>query len=65
MDADRQNAEKLTPAALTVADLARLVGLPAEAVGKDVAEGAPRNADGTMNLVHYAAWLNQKAADAD
>ena len=23
----------------------------------DVADGAPTNADGTINLVHYAAWL--------
>jgi len=23
----------------------------------DVAAGAPTNADGTINLVHYAAWL--------
>ena len=56
MGADRQNAEELTPAALTVADLARNLGVPAEAVERDVAEGAPRNADGTMNLVHGATW---------
>ena len=23
----------------------------------DAAAGAPLNADGTLNLVHYAAWL--------
>jgi hypothetical protein len=23
----------------------------------DVAAGAPTNADGTINLVHFAAWL--------
>jgi hypothetical protein len=23
----------------------------------DIAAGAPTNADGTVNLIHYAAWL--------
>jgi hypothetical protein len=23
----------------------------------DIDDGAPRNPDGTMNLVHFAAWL--------
>jgi len=35
----------------------------------DIAAGAPVNADGTLNLVHYAAWLVREAAggggDAD
>jgi hypothetical protein len=26
----------------------------------DVAVGAPTNSDGTLNLVHYAAWLAQQ-----
>jgi len=28
-----------------------------EMLEADVAAGAPTNADGTINLVHYAAWL--------
>jgi hypothetical protein len=32
---------------------------------EDVANGAPTNADGTMNLVHYAAWLVQEMAGGD
>ena len=28
----------------------------------DIADGAPTNADGTMNLVHYAAWLVKEMA---
>ena len=63
MDADRQDVAKVNPSALSVADVARLLGLPVEAVEKDIAEGAPRAADGTINLVHYAAWLNGKLAD--
>jgi hypothetical protein len=27
----------------------------------DIAAGAPANADGTMNLIHYAAWLAREA----
>ncbi len=29
----------------------------------DVREGAPVNADGTINLVHYAAWLAARSKD--
>lgn len=53
----------LNPAALTLADAARLlskVATPAVTVAMleaDRAAGAPSNADGTINLVHYAAWL--------
>ena len=27
----------------------------------DLAAGAPTNPDGTINLVHYAAWLAREA----
>jgi len=32
-----------------------------EAIAADVAAGAPVNADGTINLVHYCAWLVREA----
>jgi hypothetical protein len=51
--------------ALAVADAARLLGLPPELVQADIEEGAPVGADGTINLVSYAAWLNQKDAHGD
>jgi hypothetical protein len=63
MDADRDNVAQVNPAALSVADVARLLGLPVEAIEKDIAEWAPTAADGSINLVHYAAWLNGKLAD--
>ncbi len=53
----------LNPAALSVTDTARLLtrvgGQPvSEAmVELDIDSGAPTNGDGTINLVHYAAWL--------
>jgi len=34
-------------------------------VRADIEAGAPTNADGTVNLVHYAAWLAREAAHGD
>ena len=54
---------KLSPTALAPADAARLLSaaggqlVTVEMLERDVAEGAPANADGTLNLVHYGAWL--------
>ena len=57
----------VNPAALTAAQLARLLGVPEETIRRHVATGAPASADGRINLVHYAAWLNKELArdDAD
>ncbi|MBX3384599.1 MAG: hypothetical protein KF864_13935 [Phycisphaeraceae bacterium] len=54
---------RLNPAALGVADAARVLtrigGKPVteEMLRTDIDAGAPTNANGTVNLVHYAAWL--------
>lgn len=59
---------KLNPAALTLADAARLLSaaggqrVTPDMLEADRAAGAPTNADGTLNLVHYAAWLVKEAA---
>jgi len=34
-------------------------------VRTDIDAGAPTNADGTVNLVHYAAWLVREATHGD
>ncbi|MCC7350204.1 MAG: hypothetical protein IT446_06510 [Phycisphaerales bacterium] len=34
-------------------------------VRADIEAGAPTNVDGTVNLVHYAAWLAREAAHGD
>jgi hypothetical protein len=53
----------LNPNALALADAARLLAkaggwpITVEMLRADVDAGAPVNADGTINLVHYAAWL--------
>lgn len=62
---------KLNPAALTLADAARLLSaasgqrIDAELLAADVALGVPTNPDGALNLVHYAAWLVREAARGD
>ena len=58
-----QGMSRLNPAAMPVADAARVLtrlgGKPVtEAMLRaDIDSGAPTNADGSVNLVHYAAWL--------
>lgn len=48
-----------------VATLLRHAGsehLSVEAIRTDLAAGAPTNADGTLNLVAYGAWLVRELA---
>lgn len=65
------NAEgRLDPQALRLADLARILttlgAMPVtvDMLQADLDAGAPANADGTVNLVHLAAWLVRGLADA-
>ena len=53
-----KNAQQLNPASLTPEDAARMLGISEAMLRADLAAGAPTNADGTINLIHYAAWLN-------
>ncbi len=60
----------LNPQALRLADMARILTasgpqpVTVEMLQADIAEGAPTNANGTMNLVHYAAWLVKEVSGA-
>ena len=62
MSATRLNAP-LSPSRLEVPDLLALLRkagarhISEKALRADLAAGAPVNSDGTVNLVHYAAWL--------
>ena len=49
---------RLTPdqAAKLLSEAAK-VRIPVEQIADDLEAGAPRNADGTISLVHYAAWM--------
>jgi hypothetical protein len=71
-----ENTEKtavsgLNPSALAVTDAARLLskvsGQPVTeaTLQQDIAAGAPTNANGTLNLVQYAAWLVKEMAGGD
>ncbi len=68
---DDNGKPSLSPTALTVADAARLltkVGSQPVTIAMleaDLAAGAPANADGSINLVHYAAWLVREASSRD
>ena len=70
MDHDK-GTQPLSPTSLTPADAARLLtragGQPVsvEIIQADLAAGAPANADGTINLVHYAAWLLREMGRGD
>jgi hypothetical protein len=61
---------RLNPAALAVPDAARLLSrmgngeVTEEMLRADIAGGAPTNGDGTLNLVHYAAWLVKQTAES-
>lgn len=52
----------IDPRKLTPAQLAELLSgagaeITEEQIRRDVEEGAPVSGDGTMDLIHYAAWL--------
>jgi hypothetical protein len=61
----------VSPTAIPLVDAARLLskvgGQPVsiEMLQTDVEFGAPTNPDGTLNLVHYAAWLVRELAHAN
>jgi hypothetical protein len=59
-------AQQLDPTRLSPADVAAVMnksgGQVSEAnVREDLAAGAPQNADGTIHLIHYTAWLASQA----
>ena len=59
----------MNPAALAVADAARLLAKASSEpvteamIRADIEDGAPTNQDGTVNLVHYAALLALKSRE--
>jgi uncharacterized ferredoxin-like protein len=71
MTTDYREAAGLNPNALSLADAARLLArvggqaVSVEMLQADVAAGAPTNTDGTINLVHYAAWLVKERSGGD
>jgi len=68
---ENSKTASLNPAALSIPDTARVLSrvgstLVTEAMLRaDLDAGAPANADGTINLVHYTAWLVKETARGD
>jgi len=62
-NAEGRQASPLNPQALRLEDLARILSasglrrVTVEMLQEDLDDGAPHNADDTVNLVHYTAWL--------
>jgi hypothetical protein len=57
---------RLTPEqAAKLLSAAAKVRIPVEQITADLEAGAPRNADGTLNLVHYVAWLVKEMGRGD
>ena len=52
----------LDPASLTIEQAARLLAVDEETISRHIARGLPTGLGGTINLVAYAAWLNQELA---
>ena len=57
---------RLTPEqAAKLLSAAAKVRIPVEQIAADLDAGAPRNADGTLNLVHYSAWMVKEMGRGD
>ena len=66
--AEASVSPRLNPAAMPVADAARMLSraggqrITEDMLQADIDAGAPTNPDGTLNLVQYAAWLVKEMA---
>ena len=55
--------KEINPMAMPVESAAKLLSalarrqISADQITADIDAGAPTNADGTINVLHYAAWL--------
>ena len=62
---------RLNPSALSLAEAARVLTasgakpVTVEMLQADLAVGAPTNADGTLNLITYTAWLVRETKRGD
>ena len=60
---------RINPQRLTLAELARALSnagsrlITPEQIEADLAAGAPRNADGTVNILFYTAWLARESGN--
>ena len=70
-NAEGRQPGPLNPQALRLADVAHVLTalgpkpVTVEMIEADIDDGAPVNANGTVNLVHYAAWLVKEISSGD
>ena len=50
----------VSPLAVALDALPKLLGIPEELVDVHMKAGAPVGPDGTVNLIAYCAWLNRE-----
>jgi len=68
---ETRSERSLNPLALRVEDLARILSalgpqpVTVQMLQADIDAGAPTNPDGTINLVHYVAWLVREMGRGD
>lgn len=61
---------KLNPSALSISDAVKALQAAGarhaseENLRADIESGAPTNPDGTLNLIHYAAWMVARLGSA-
>ncbi len=66
-----ETPRRLNPAAMTIEETARALSavsgqpITVEMLQADIVAGAPRNGDGTLNLITYAAWLVRETNRGD
>lgn len=59
----RKTPQNVDPSAMKITDAAKMFSqllgetVTAAMIKEDIGEGAPANSDGTINLLHYGAWL--------
>ena len=64
-------SESLDIKSLTIEQLAKILAaagnrrITEEMIRSDVEAGVPTNADGTINLIHYVAWLLRESSHGD
>ncbi len=70
-DGSASPADRIAPGAMTVEQVAKVLSaaggrrITEEMIRADIDAGAPVNADGTLNLVHYTAWMVKELASGD
>ena len=71
MSTDVRQAAGMNPQALRLEDVARILSaigprpVTVDMLRADIDDGAPTNADGTINLVHFAAWIVSELGRGD